>query len=65
VVRSSIESHKIIYGTAKVSGPLVYVATASEGQAPASPPKDNKMLYMVIPLAGHEVEEIPEVYFND
>ncbi|MCE9566377.1 MAG: hypothetical protein K8U57_30505 [Planctomycetes bacterium] len=65
VIRSSVESHKIIYGTTRVSGPLVYVSTANDGAGPASPPKDNKMLYMVIPLAGHEVEDITTVYFND
>src|SRR5688572_8196965 len=64
-VRSSVESHKIIYGQARVSGPLVYVATANNGSGAASPAKDNKMLYMVIALAGHEVEEIGDVYLND
>lgn len=58
VVRSAVESHKIIYGQTKVSGPLVYVGTTNSGPGQATGPKANKMLHMVLPLAGHEVEEI-------
>lgn len=65
VIRSSVESHKVIYGQAKVSGPLVFVTTTDTGTNPASGPKANKFLHMVIALAGHEVEEIGAVYFND
>jgi hypothetical protein len=64
-LRSSIASHKVIYGTAKVSGPLVYVATTQSGTGQATPAKVNKMLHLVTALAGHEVEEIGDVYFND
>jgi hypothetical protein len=78
VVRSSVESHKVIYGQAKVSGPLVYVETTDgTGSEPLGyilglptpatkdTPAKNKYLHMVIPLAGHEVEEIGTVYLND
>ncbi len=66
VVRSAVASHKVVYGTTKVSGVLVHVATsdslASNGNFD---PKANKLLHMVIALAGHPVEEIGDVYFND
>lgn len=65
VVRSSVESHKVIYGQAKVSGPLVYVGTTNDGPSPAGGPKENKFLHYIIPVAGHEVEEIGTVTLND
>jgi hypothetical protein len=70
VIRSSVESHKVIYGTARVSGPLVYAATVDTGPVgmgslPGNDTGDNKFLHLVIPLAGHEVEEIGDIYLND
>ena len=63
-IRSSVESHKVIYGTAKVSGPLVFAQTTDTGiNTNSSGP--NKFLHLVIPLAGHEVEAVTAVYFND
>lgn len=59
MVRSSIESRKIIYGKCRVSGPLVYVASNDNNGI------KNRILHMVVPLAGHEIEAIDEVYFND
>lgn len=56
MVRSSVESHKVVYGQAMVSGPVAFWGTTG--------PK-NEFLHIVVPLAGHEVEEIGEVYFND
>lgn len=67
VIRSSVESHKVIYGQVKVSGPIVFVSTASNGNDNLGnfAGGTNKLLHMVIPLAGHEVEEIGTVYLND
>lgn len=67
IVRSSVESHKVIYGQAKVSGPLAFVATTDTGFSNQGGTTNgtNKFLHMVIPLAGHEVEEIGTVYLND
>lgn len=67
ILRSSVESHKIIYGRARVSGPLAYSNTTSSGLNSAGEPVsgDNKFLHLVIPLAGHEVAEIETVYLND
>lgn len=55
-IRSPIAARQIIYGQCKTSGVLVYISTTGT---------KNEYLHMVIALAGHEVEEIGDVYFND
>lgn len=54
-VRQAITSRKIIYGECRVSGAIVRFESTD----------DNKYLHMVIALAGHEVEEIGEVWLDD
>ena len=56
MVRSPIAARQIVYGETKVSGVLVYISTTGT---------KNEFLHLVIALAGHEVEEIGDVYFND
>jgi hypothetical protein len=56
MVRSPIAARQIIYGETKASGVVVYISTTGT---------KNEYLHMVIALAGHEVEEIGDVYFND
>ena len=56
VVRSSVANRTIVYGRSTVSGPLVFAAVAGEG---------NNTLYLVIPIAGHEIDGVEEIYFND
>ena len=56
MVRSPIASRQIIYGTAKVSGVVVYISTTGN---------KNENLHMVVALAGHAVEEIGDVYFGE
>lgn len=56
MVRSPIASRQIIYGTAKVSGVVVYMSTTGT---------KNEYLHMVVALAGHAMEEIGDVYFNE
>ena len=56
MVRSPIAARQIIYGQTKVSGVIVYLSTTGS---------KNEYLHLVIALAGHEVEEIGDVYFND
>lgn len=46
----------IIYGQMMASGPLLYA-----GRNDAT----NEYLHFIFPVAGHEVEEIGDVYFND
>ncbi|WP_435007977.1 phage tail protein [Tundrisphaera lichenicola] len=67
MVTSTVETHKVIYGQAKVSGPIVYIGTTNSGPTPHGGPMTgtNLMLHMIIALAGHEVEEIGTIYFND
>lgn len=69
ISRSSVESHKVIYGRVRVSGPLVYVNTTRQTVAVANVQgevvKRNNVLHYVIPLACHEVEEIETVYLNE
>ena len=55
-VKSTTESRKIIYGEALVSGPLSFVSVAGS---------NNKDLYQAIALAGHEVESITDIYFDN
>lgn len=55
-IRSAVEPHKLIYGQALVSGPLAFAATNGP---------NNQSLHVVVPLAGHECEEIGTVYFDD
>jgi len=56
MTRSPTSPRQIIYGQAKVSGTVVFLATSGV---------KNEYLHIVVTLAGHEVEEIGEVYFNE
>jgi hypothetical protein len=56
MVRSPIASRQIIYGTSKVSGVMVYISTTGS---------KNQYLHLVVAIAGHQVEEIGDVYFGD
>jgi hypothetical protein len=56
MVRSPIAARNIIYGRCRASGTVVYMSTTGS---------KNEYLHIVIALAGHEIEEIEEVYFND
>ena len=55
MVRSPVATRTLVYGENVVSGPLVWAATDDA----------RSTLYMVIALAGHEVEAIDTIYFND
>lgn len=67
IIRSSVESHKVVYGTARVAGPLVFAHTTSEGRNNDNDlvQGDNVFLHMVIPVAGHEVDSFTAFYLND
>lgn len=56
VVRSAVANRMVIYGQAKISGPLVYASVTGAR---------NERLHLVIALTGHEVQEIGDIYFND
>ena len=55
IIRSAIANRQIVYGRAKVSGPLVFAASSA----------DNNTLHLVIALAGHEIDAVESVYLND
>ena len=56
LVRNPISARTIVYGKTRVSGTIVYLSTTGA---------TNEYLHIVLTLAGHEVEAIDEVYFND
>ena len=56
MVRSPIAARTIVYGRCRASGTVVYMSTTGS---------KNEYLNIVIALAGHEIQEIEEVYFND
>jgi len=56
MVRSPIAARTLVYGRCRASGTVVYMSTTGS---------KNEYLHIVIALAGHEIEEIEEVYFND
>jgi hypothetical protein len=55
-IRSSVQPHRMIYGEVVVGGVLVFGISHGE---------NNKYVSLVVALAGHEVEEIGDVYLGD
>ena len=53
--KSPTQPHRIIYGTTRVGGTIVFAETTS----------DNDFLHLVIVLAGHEIDDITNIFFND
>jgi hypothetical protein len=56
MTRNPVAPRQIVYGQTKCSGPIVYLATSGT---------KNEFLHIVVALAGHQVEEIGDVYFNE
>lgn len=56
VVRSSVAARRLVYGTSKVGGALVFAETTGA---------NDKFMHLVVVLAAHEVEEIGAVYLDD
>lgn len=69
ISRNSVESHKIIYGQVRTSGPMVYVATSAQtvyvADVQSTILKKDNLLHMVIVLAAHPVEEIGTIYIDE
>jgi len=55
-IRSPVSSKKIIYGKTRVGGTFVMIGSDGE---------DNKYLTMVMAIAGHRVDSLKQVYFNE
>ena len=53
--RGTTEPKRIVYGEALVSGPVTYNNAAGG---------DNEDLYTVIPMAGHEIEDITDMWLD-
>ena len=56
MAREAASSRKIIYGRARVGGNVVYLESTGT---------DNKYLWLVTAVAGHEIDAFEEVWFND
>jgi len=56
MIRSAVANRQIVYGQCVVSGPIVFASSSGT---------DNLYLHLVIPLAGHEVESIDDVWFGE
>jgi hypothetical protein len=53
-------TRKIIYGECRIGGTCVFIGSSTPvGEA------DNKLLHIVIALAGHSIESIDEIYLNE
>lgn len=56
VVRSAIAARNLIYGRAVTSGPLLFAHTSGGSK---------EYLHLVVALAGHEIDGVEKIYFND
>jgi len=71
--RKSDLPHKIVYGTRRLAGNIVFIETSSDGfiktttsaKAFEDTGKPNRYLHMVQTFAGHEVNDITEVWIED
>ena len=54
--RSSASARQVVYGECRVGGTILYMQAGGT---------DNHMLHMIVAVAGHEVEDIKTVRFND
>lgn len=55
-VREPSAPRKIVYGKTRVGGAIIFVDSTGD---------DNKLLHLVIAVAGHEIQSFEEVYFGD
>lgn len=67
MARTPVESHKVVYGRTRLSGPVAFIATTSTGPGSdgATVTADNTFLHLVVALAGHELDAVEAVYLND
>ena len=56
MTREAAHSRKIVYGRARIGGNVVFLESTGA---------DNKYLWLVIAVAGHEIDAYEEVWFND
>ncbi|WP_027285899.1 hypothetical protein [Rubritepida flocculans] len=58
--RQAITEHQIVFGRAKVSGPIVFIHSATDDEG-----REDGHFYAVVVLAGHRVRSIGEVFLAD
>jgi hypothetical protein len=58
-IRQPVAPRRVIYGIARVGGTFVFMGTSPQGG------NANGRLNLVIAIAGHEVAEIGDIYFDD
>ncbi len=56
MIRSSVEPRRVIYGRARVSGPIVYAESSGY---------QNERLSIVVPVAGHVCQDFEGIWLND
>ena len=56
MVKSATAARSVVYGRARVSGPLLFAHSTGDKQ---------QFLHLVVALAGHEIDAIEGVYLND
>ena len=54
--KTPVSPHQFVYGQMRKGGTITYYETTGT---------NNKFLHQVIAMAGHEVEEIGDIYIND
>ena len=54
--KSGIAPHRIIYGKTRVGGTMVYAESTGS---------TNQFLHMIITVAGHEINNVTKVFFNE
>ncbi len=54
-LRQPVAPHQVIYGRTRAGGTIVFLESTN----------NNQFLHCIIALAGHEVDAIEKVYFND
>lgn len=59
-IREAAGSQEYVYGQVRKGGTTTFIKESNIGQS-----ENNKILHVIISLAGHEVEEIGDVYIND
>ncbi len=55
MIRQPLSPRRMIYGRSKVSGTILFLESAN----------NNQDIYIVIALAGHEIDGIDRIYFGD
>lgn len=53
--RQALAPHRIVYGRTRVGGTIAYMQATDS----------NKYLHMIVTLAGHEIDAVESIYFND